>query len=39
VRRWRGLNQPGATPTKWRFLARNRILGALSGVTVVVEAG
>lgn len=26
---------PGATPTKWRFLARNRILGALSGVTVV----
>lgn len=30
---------PGATPTKWRFLARNRILGALSGVTVVVEAG
>ncbi|WP_454300803.1 DNA-processing protein DprA [Salana multivorans] len=30
---------PGATPTKWRFLARNRILGALSGATVVVEAG
>jgi DNA processing protein len=30
---------PGATPTKWRFLARNRILGALSGATVIVEAG
>lgn len=30
---------PRATPTKWRFLARNRILGALSGATVVVEAG
>jgi len=30
---------PGATPTKWRFLARNRILSALSGATVVVEAG
>ncbi|MFF2267327.1 DNA-processing protein DprA [Cellulosimicrobium cellulans] len=30
---------PGAAPTEWRFLARNRILGALSGATVVVEAG
>lgn len=30
---------PGVAPTKWRFLARNRILGALSGATVVVEAG
>lgn len=30
---------PDATPTKWRFLARNRILGALSGATVIVEAG
>ena len=30
---------PGSAPTKWRFLARNRILGALSGTTVVVEAG
>ncbi|QZY51321.1 DNA-protecting protein DprA [Leucobacter tenebrionis] len=30
---------PGSAPTKWRFLARNRILGALSGATVVVEAG
>lgn len=30
---------PGAVPTRWRFLACNRILGALSGATVVVEAG
>jgi DNA processing protein len=30
---------PGFAPTKWRFLARNRILAALSGATVVVEAG
>ncbi len=30
---------PGAAPTKWRFLARNRILGAISGATVIVEAG
>ena len=30
---------PGTTPTKWRFLARNRLLAALSSVTVVVEAG
>lgn len=30
---------PGAVPTKWRFLARNRILAALSGATIVVEAG
>lgn len=30
---------PGAAPTKWRFLARNRILAALSGASVVVEAG
>lgn len=30
---------PGAVPTKWRFLARNRILGALSGASVIVEAG
>lgn len=29
----------GAAPTKWRFLARNRILAALSRATVVVEAG
>lgn len=30
---------PGSTPTQWRFLARNRIMGALSGATVIVEAG
>ncbi|WP_051138830.1 DNA-processing protein DprA [Agromyces italicus] len=30
---------PGSVPTRWRFLQRNRILGALSGATVVVEAG
>lgn len=29
---------PGAAPTRWRFLARNRIIAALSCVTVVVEA-
>ncbi|VXC24979.1 putative DNA processing protein DprA [Microbacterium sp. 8M] len=26
-------------PTKWRFLARNRVISALAGATVVVEAG
>ena len=30
---------PGTAPTKWRFLARNRLLAALSSATVVVEAG
>lgn len=30
---------PGSTPTKWRFLARNRLIAALSAGTVVVEAG
>lgn len=30
---------PGTTPTKWRFLLRNRMIAALSGATVVVEAG
>jgi DNA processing protein len=30
---------PGSAPTRWRFFARNRILGALSGGTVIVEAG
>jgi len=30
---------PGATPTRWRFLQRNRLLAALSGAVVVVEAG
>ncbi|MBS1905369.1 MAG: DNA-protecting protein DprA [Actinobacteria bacterium] len=29
----------GAAPTKWRFLARNRLISALSDATVVVEAG
>lgn len=30
---------PGAVPTRHRFLARSRLLGAMSGATVVVEAG
>jgi len=30
---------PGVTPTKWRFLQRNRLIAALSKATVVVEAG
>lgn len=29
----------GTTPTKWRFLARNRLIAALGDATVVVEAG
>lgn len=29
---------PGAAPTRWRFLQRNRIIAALSAVTLVVEA-
>lgn len=29
----------GAAPTRWRFLRRNRIIAALGGATVVVEAG
>ncbi len=29
---------PGAAPYRWRFLARNRIIAALSCATVVVEA-
>ncbi len=29
---------PAAAPYRWRFLARNRIIAALSGATVVVEA-
>ncbi len=29
---------PGAIPTRWRFLERNRIIAALAGGTVVVEA-
>ncbi|KUI32217.1 DNA processing protein DprA [Mycobacterium sp. IS-1742] len=30
---------PGARPTRSRFLTRNRLVAALSGATVVVEAG
>jgi len=30
---------PGRTPTRHRFLVRNRVIGALSRGTVVVEAG
>ena len=29
----------GTSPTKWRFLARNRMIAALGQATVVVEAG
>ena len=29
----------GSAPTKWRFLARNRLIAASSAATVVVEAG
>jgi DNA processing protein len=29
---------PGATPWRWSFPARNRILAALGGITIVVEA-
>ncbi|MER7796095.1 DNA-processing protein DprA [Microbacterium sp. NPDC096154] len=29
----------GGTPTKWRFLQRNRLIAAASAATVVVEAG
>lgn len=29
---------PGTAPTRWRFLARNRLIAALSRATVVVEA-
>lgn len=29
---------PGTAPTRYRFLARNRIIAALAGVTCVVEA-
>lgn len=29
----------GAAPTKWRFLARNRLIAAAGAATVVVEAG
>jgi DNA processing protein len=30
---------PGAAPTKWRFLARGRLLAALSGTVLIAEAG
>lgn len=30
---------PGLRPTRYRFLTRNRLVAALAGVTVVVEAG
>lgn len=30
---------PGASPTRWRFLQRNRVIAALARATVVVEAG
>lgn len=30
---------PGSTPTKWRFLMRNRIIAALTHATIVTEAG
>lgn len=30
---------PGSTPTRWRFLMRNRLIAAASSATVVVEAG
>jgi len=29
----------GVAPTRWRFLARNRLISALSAATVVIEAG
>lgn len=29
---------PGTAPTRWRFLSRNRLIAALTGATVVVEA-
>ena len=30
---------PGTRPSRWRFLARNRLIAALGAATVVVEAG
>ncbi len=29
----------GVPPTRWRFLQRNRVIAAMTGATVVVEAG
>lgn len=31
-------NAPGKSPTRWRFLARNRLIAGLTGATVVTEA-
>lgn len=30
---------PGSSPTKWRFLQRNRLIAALGDASIVVEAG
>jgi DNA processing protein len=30
---------PGSAPSRWRFVQRNRLIAALAGATVVVEAG
>ena len=30
---------PGCAPTRWRFLERNRLIAAMAGGTVVIEAG
>jgi DNA processing protein len=30
---------PGGAPTRWRFLQRNRLIAAIAGGTVVIEAG
>jgi DNA processing protein len=30
---------PGTRPSRWRFLARNRLIAAMSTTTVIVEAG
>lgn len=30
---------PGGSPTRWRFLQRNRLIAAMAGGTVVIEAG
>jgi DNA processing protein len=30
---------PGGAPTRWRFLQRNRLIAAMAGATVVIEAG
>lgn len=30
---------PGSSPTKWRFLQRNRLIAAITRATLVIEAG